>query len=131
MDHLANGMKIKTPPDHKRMKYLAQCVCVWVSQSVSRVPVLIFAVAAAAALTADRFPPQSDEQELRSSPAMYRSASLLDCQEVMALYAGHRKRYCLKDDGSISEVRDALQELQVLMTAAFCCKTLRTNRSKC
>lgn len=102
-----------------------------VSQS-SRVPVLIFAVAvAAAALTADRFPPQSDEQELRSSPAMYRSASLLDCQEVMALYAGHRKRYCLKDDGSISEVRDALQELQVLMTAAFCCKTLRTNRSKC
>lgn len=49
MDHLANGMKIKTPPDHKRMKYLAQCVCVWVSQSVSRVPVLIFAVAAAAA----------------------------------------------------------------------------------
>lgn len=90
-------------------------------------PVLIFAVAAAA-LTADRFPPQSDEQELRSSPAMYRSASLLDCQEVMALYAGHRKRYCLKDDGSISEVRDALQEL---MTAAFCCKTLRTNRSEC
>lgn len=38
---------------------------------------------------------------------MYRSASLLDSQEVMALYGGHRERYCLKDDGSISEVRAA------------------------
>lgn len=97
-------------------------VCVWVSQSASRVPVLIFAVAAA--LTEEWFPSQGVKQERHSSPsrywkvqpAMYRSASLLDSQEVMALYPCHKERYCLKDDGSISEVRvhqNATRELMI------------------
>lgn len=121
MGHLANGMKIKTPPNHKRMKYLAQCVCVCVccvgqsvSQSVSRCP---WANLCCCCCCSDRrlVSFAGIEQELHSSPsryckvrpAMYRSASLLDSQEVMALYGGHRERYCLKDDGSISEVRAA------------------------
>lgn len=36
---------------------------------------------------------------------MYRSTLLLDGGPVTPRYAGTRERYCLKDDGSISEVR--------------------------
>lgn len=36
---------------------------------------------------------------------MYRSASLLDSKEVMALYGEDRDHYCVKDEDCISEVR--------------------------
>lgn len=57
---------------------------------------------------------QDDEQELGSvlrvlvlkcRQAMYRSASLLESKEVMALYGEDRDRYCVKDEDCISEVR--------------------------
>lgn len=56
---------------------------------------------------------QDDKQELGSflwvlvlkcQLTMYRSASLLDNKEVMALYGEDRDHYCVKDEDCISEV---------------------------
>lgn len=69
---------------------------------------------------------QDDKQELGSvlrvlvlkcRLAMYRSASLLDSKEVMALYGEDRDHYCVKDEDCISEVRGPANTVGSLCTS--------------